>query len=342
MHKVRTVNYFPVERHMIPSLRKSGTFILTTLLLTLLFTLPSPLHLSAGEKADESKLRLALLPIPDVLPIYVAEENGYFRKGGIEVETLTVGSAVERDQLMQAGRIDGTINEVGGAALFNRDTVKMKIVSYARTPINSSPLFRILASPGSEITTIEQLKDVPIAVSKNTVIEYITTRMLQGGGLAPSQVKFKSVPVLPERMQLLLSGQIKAATLPDPLGFAAIQAGAIEVRNDVTVAELSASVLSFSTSALTQKKDAVRRFMAAWAQATEDLNAHPEKYNELMLKKIRVPKNVQASFSIPPYPAPAVPTEEQWQDVQTWLLEKGLLKNRVSYDSSITDAFLKR
>ena len=327
---------------MISRHSKSGIPILITLLFTLLFALTSPLILSAGEKTDERRLRLALLPIPDVLPIYVAEENGYFKEGGIEVETLTVGSAVERDQLLQAGRIDGTINEVGGAALFNRDKVTMKIVSYARTPIGNSPLFRILASPGSGISSVEQLRDVPIAVSKNTVIEYITTRMLQDGGLTAAQLKFKSVPVLPERMQLLLSGQIKAATLPDPLGFAAIQAGAIEVRNDVTVAGLSASVLSFSTTALTGKKDAVRQFMAAWAQATADLNANPDQYIELMLKKIRVPKNVQASFSIPPYPAPAVPTEKQWQDVQNWLLAKGLLQKRISYDSSITDAFLKR
>ena len=321
---------------------KSDSPIILTLFLTLLLTMCLPMSLLAGEKADAKQLRLALLPIPDVLPIYVAQENGYFKESGIEVETLTVGSAVERDQLLQAGRIDGTINEVGGAALFNRDKVKMKIVSYARTPIDSSPLFRILASPGSGITTVEQLKDVPIGVSKNTVIEYITNRILQEGGITTSQIKFKSVPVLPERMQLLLSGQIKAATLPDPLGFAAIKAGATEVSNDLVVADLSASVLSFSTEALTDKKDTVLKFMAAWTRATEDLNANPDQYTELMLKKIRVPKNVQTSFSIPPFPAPAVPTEKQWQDVQTWLFEKGLLENRVSYDSSVTDEFLEK
>ncbi len=44
---------------------------------------------------------------PLLLLIYVAEEKGYFAALGISVEPLTVGSAMERDQLMQAGRIDG-------------------------------------------------------------------------------------------------------------------------------------------------------------------------------------------------------------------------------------------
>ncbi|MFN2355059.1 MAG: hypothetical protein ABR512_11115, partial [Desulfopila sp.] len=53
--------------------------IITTLLLILLLILHFPVGLVAGEKADTKQLRLALLPIPDVLPVYVAQENGYFK-----------------------------------------------------------------------------------------------------------------------------------------------------------------------------------------------------------------------------------------------------------------------
>lgn len=78
---------------------------------------------------ESNTLRLALLPIPDVLPVYVAQEKGYFAELGISVESLSVGSAVERDQLMQAGRVDGMINEISRAANFNREQGRVKIVS---------------------------------------------------------------------------------------------------------------------------------------------------------------------------------------------------------------------
>lgn len=294
----------------------------------------------AEEKQTGEEIRLALLPIPDVLPVYVAEEKGYFEDAGIEVESLTVGSAVERDQLMQAGRIDGMINEVGGAALFNRESVQMQIVSYARIPLGDAPLFRVLVAPGTDFDDVKELAGIPVAVSKNTVIEYITERLLQAGGVEDENISFKSVPVLPERLQLLLAGQIKAATLPDPLGFAALQAGAIEVTNDLSVSHLSASVVSFSKKSLIEKEETVKKFMAAWNRAVKDLNSNPEEYRELMLKKIRVPKNVQQTFKIPQFPEAAVPTESQWDDVQNWLIKKALLKKKVSYADSVTTEFL--
>lgn len=281
-----------------------------------------------------------MLPIPDVLPVYVALEKGYFEELGVKVEALSVGSAVERDQLMQAGRVDGMINEISGAANFNRDKSRVKIISIARLPIGDNPLFRILAAPGSGIATIADLADVPIGISKNTVIEYISTRLLTDGGLQGKEIVYRSVPVLPERLQLLLQGQLKAVTLPDPLGAAAIKAGAIEVVNDTSRRDLSASVITFSLESLREKNESVKKFMIAWDRAAQDLNRDPAAYESLMLKKIRVPKNIQGEFTIPPMPIKALPTKAQWDDVMAWMVERKLLVTPLTYADSVTAEFL--
>jgi len=290
---------------------------------------------TTAQAAPQPTLRIALLPIPDVLPVFVAEQQGYFAEAGIRVETIPVGSALERDQLMQAGRIDAMVNEISGTASFNRNKIQMKIVAVARAPKGGSPLFRILSSPASGITTPTQLKGVPIAVSKNTVIEYLTDRLLGEKGLTEDEIVKRSVPVLPERMQLLLSGRIKAATLPDPLAFAAMKAGAHVVMDDTNAPLYSASVLSVSADTLARDKEAVTAFVRAWMRAAADLNADPERFRPLMLKKIRVPKNVRQSFAIPPFPVDTVPTEAQWDDVMDWMTAKGLLKSPIAYEASV-------
>ena len=61
---------------------------------------------------NTGSLKLALLPIIDTLPIYVAEAEGLFDKHGVTVELIPVASAPERDQLLAAGQADGTINEM--------------------------------------------------------------------------------------------------------------------------------------------------------------------------------------------------------------------------------------
>ena len=140
---------------------------------------------------------------------------------------------------------------------------------------------------------------------------------------------------------MLLQGQVKAATLPDPLAKSALEAGAEAVIDDSIHPQYSVSVLSFSSQALKTKAHAVRQFLKAWNQAVRDVNTDPGSYRNLLLQKIRVPKNIQQTYRIPPFPLGEVPTAEQWADVMNWMVSKGLLKAPLPYEKSITSQYLQ-
>jgi NitT/TauT family transport system substrate-binding protein len=94
-------------------------------------------------------LGLLFYPILDAFPYHVAEANGYFNDSGVEIKVVPVASGLERDQLMQAGAIDGMLNEMITTANFNRDRVQIKTVIAARKAYPNYPLFRLLPAPGS-------------------------------------------------------------------------------------------------------------------------------------------------------------------------------------------------
>ncbi|MGD2184718.1 MAG: ABC transporter substrate-binding protein [Desulfobacterales bacterium] len=311
------------------------------LLILLLIMAGVPANLSAQSTRSLISLKVALLPILDTLPFHAAQAKGYFDRYGVTVTAVPVGSGLERDQLMQSGAIDGMLNEMGTTANFNRDQVQVRVILSARKAYPHYPLFRVLSAPGSGLSSPADLKGIPIGVSKNTIIEYVTDRLLAANGLTPNQIAKKSVPVIPERFQLLLQGQLKAATLPDPLAKSALQAGAGAVIDDSTHPQYSVSVLSFTIQALKVKADAVRGFIKAWNQAAQDINADPESYRSLLLQKIRVPKNIQQTYRIPPFPFREIPSAEQWADVMNWMVSKGLLKAPLPYKESITTQFLR-
>ena len=73
------------------------------------------------------------------------------------------------------------------------------------------------------------------------------------GAVQPRQIVGQEVSAIPIRFELLINGEIPAATLPDPLASGAIAAGAVAVVDDTTVPELSQSILAFSTEALEAK-----------------------------------------------------------------------------------------
>ena len=298
------------------------------------------LTLQAQSANHVSSLRVALLPILDAFPYFVAEANGYFNEYGVSVKAVPVASGLERDQLMQSGEIDGMLNELISTANFNRDRVQVKTVMSARKADANYPLFRLLSAPGSELRSASDLADVPIGISKNTIIEYVTDRLLTASGLDPQSIVKRSVPAIPERYQLLMQGQLKAATLPDPLAKSALEAGAGELVTDSSYPDYSVSVLSFNVNALNHKTSAVRLFLKAWDRAAEELNTNPESFRALLLKKIRVPKNIQKTYKIPTYPRRQVPNAAQWADVIDWMKANDLLDSALPYGDSVSDDYL--
>jgi NitT/TauT family transport system substrate-binding protein len=241
---------------------------------------------------------------------------------------------------MQSGEIDGMLNEIMSSANFNRDQIRVKIVAAARKTYPDYPLFRILAAPGSNIDSPGKLAGASIGISKNTIIEYVTDRLLAEENVPAASIEKQSIPVIPERYQLLMQGRIKAATLPDPLAKSAMEAGAGLVVDDAAYPRYSMSILTFSAQTLEKRPGDVRRFLKAWDLAAADINAAPEAHRELLLQKIRVPKNVQQIFKIPAYPRKEVPEPGQWADVMDWMISKGLLNQALSYENSITTNFL--
>ena len=167
--------------------------------------------------AESRPLKVALLPILDSFPFYVAESKGYFDQNGVNAKAIPVMSGLDRDQLMQSGEIDGMLNEMMSSAGFNRDRVTVQIVSAARKAYPNYPLFRVLAGPKSGIDTPSKLTGKAVGISKNTIIEYVTDRLLEAENLSIDSVKKKSVPAIPERFQLLMQERLASATLPDPL-----------------------------------------------------------------------------------------------------------------------------
>jgi NitT/TauT family transport system substrate-binding protein len=295
-----------------------------------------------GWSSDIDKLKVALLPIIDSLPFHVADEKGYFQEANISVEAIAVASALERDQLMQVNQIDGMINEMISVANFNRHKIQLIIVSHARSSVPASPLFRILASPKSAIFSADQLDGVPIGISRNTIIEYVTDRILAEKGLKPEQIVKQSVPNIPDRYQLLLQDRIKAATIPDPLGMSAIVSGAIPITDDSEYPHFGVSVLSFSTNAIDRKSEAIARFILMWDRAAAEINESPEIFRSLMLKRIQVPDNIKETFKIPIFPRGQIPTKSQWEDMIDWMLTKGLLDTAIPYENCMTEKYLPR
>ena len=285
-------------------------------------------------------IRLALLPILDSLPIHVALSRGYFADQGVKVEIIPVASAPERDQLIQSGQAEAMINELVSVIFYNQGETGVVAVRFARAATPNAPVFRIVASQASGIETVEDLAGVPIGISEGTVIEYTTDRLLERAGLPAGEIVKVAVPKIPDRLNLLSSGQLAAANLPDPAASLALLQGAVLIIDDSSYPDVGHSVITFRSDFASDHPEAVRGFLQAIEQAVEAINSDKSGWDDLLLEKNLLPPPLIGTYTLPDYPPASIPSQAQFDDALTWAQEKGLVSGSVSYEQSVKPDFL--
>ncbi len=298
----------------------------------------------AGTPASTSsggKLRVGLLPIVDVLPIYVADSEGFFKAQNVAVELSLFASALERDAALQAGQLDVELNDLVSACHLNKDGSSIRVIrlSYRGNP--KMPMMTVVAGPNTSIKTPADLKNVDIAISGNTVIEYATDKMLAGAGLAAGEIRKTEVTKIPVRTEMLAKGQVQAATLPEPFTSLALAQGSRRVIDDAQTG-IGCSVITARKDAIDKRQGQLKGFLAAYQKAVTTIAASPEKYRSLFIDKAKIPEQLQNTLAIPPYPGNEVPTQAEVDAVAKWAVAKSLIPKELSYDSMVDATLLPK
>lgn len=319
---------------------KNSRFSQWSKFVLLLFVLSIFLTSCSPKAVEKTTIKFAVLPILDSLPMYVAQQEGLFEKYNLDVELVPVSSGPERDQLVAANQIDGMINEVLTTILNNRTNKNVVIVRYARAATADTPLFSIVASAKSGITSVDQLKGVKIGISEGTVIAYLTDRMLQEEGFKQDEIATVAVPKIPDRVTLISNGELDAGTMPEPVASLLAMQGAAIVLADNKYPEYSHSAIAFRNAYIESNPDAVKAFLAAIEEAVVTINADPTKWEVTLVENNILPAPLQGKFLVPSFVTAGVPSPEQYADVLAWAQEKDLISEDVPYEQCISSEFL--
>lgn len=293
--------------------------------------------------SEEPTLRIGVLPVLNTIPLYVAQEQGFYAEEGITVELLTFPSADLQGQAIEAGELDGVNTDLVRviSRYVSGSEIAFKVIRH--DPPVGAPFFAIVANKDSGIATVEDLaaaleaSEAQIAISTDSVIEYLTTTMLRSAGYEPKPEDYNNVPPIPVRLELLAQGNIAAASLPEPLvTFTTTIQGNVLIIDD-TVAEYIPTVLAFSQTILDENPEAVEAFLRAYERAVELINENPDTFRDT---EIQVPDPVRATYTVPQFSPGRVPTEEEFMLVADWMLERELIAEPVPYEDIVDGSFL--
>lgn len=276
-------------------------------------------------------LSVGLMPDTDSVPFIIAREKGYFAEEGVEVTLHPFKSAIDRDAALQSGQIDGSISDLLAAAFAKAGGFDVRVTSA------TDGAYQMIAGKGNDAADVRALAGAEIAVSRNTIIEYVTDRILRENGMASDALSKVSIPQIPARLEMLQNGKLAAATLPEPMASIAVANGCKFLTGSGELG-INPGVMLFSKQAATDKKASLQAMYRAYNKAVAYLKQAPrEEYIGLVVEKGGFPAAAKDALKLPDYHAAALPKERDVTEVMGWLKEKDLVKQEYTYKELVAE-----
>ncbi len=120
----------------------------------------------ATTQTDETiTLNFGAMGSIDAVPLVIAQENGYFKEEGLNVNLEMFTAAKDRDAALQAGQLDGVLADETAIAIYQNSDMDMQITG------STSGYWTLVATTESNIKSAADLKGKKIAISQNTMID---------------------------------------------------------------------------------------------------------------------------------------------------------------------------
>lgn len=286
--------------------------------------------------ADNSKqplqeLTIGLMPDTDSVPLIIAQEKGYFDEEGLKVNLQPFKSAMDRDSAMQSGNLDGAISDMLAVAFSKSGGFDMKVTSF------TDGSYKLIAGKEETAVSVQELQGKDVAISKNTIIEYVTDQILTSQNMGDNAINKVVIPQIPTRLEMLQNGKLAAATLPEPMGSIAISNGCHFITGSDELG-INPGVFMFTAKTVEGKKAELQAFYRAYNKAVKYLNdTDTAEYMDMVIEKSGFPAAAKDALKLPKYHEAALPTEKDVVDCINWMNKKELIKQNYSYDDIVVD-----
>jgi NitT/TauT family transport system substrate-binding protein len=175
--------------------------------------IPSPEEVGTPEKAE---IKLGLIPIADVAPVFIGIERGIFEDYGLTVTTEFAAGGAAALPAVISGDIDFAFGAYPSWLNAIEQGLPLLVNSEA---VRSGPLFAGLYSmPDSGIETPADMAGKTVAVNTfNNVVQMAVSAQLQEVGLTLDDITLVEIP-FPDQVAALELGDIDVASVVEPFG----------------------------------------------------------------------------------------------------------------------------
>jgi NitT/TauT family transport system substrate-binding protein len=253
-----------------------------------------------------TQVKVGVIPIVDVAPLYLGQKKGFFSKRGIDLKMVTAQGGAAIVPGVVSGQFQFGFSNVTSLMLAQTKGVPIKSVvnGVASNGKVGADVTGVAVKKNSSIKSAKDLVGKKVAVNTLQNIGDTTVReSVRKAGGDPSKVKFVEMPF--DQMPAALdAGQVDAAWMAEPALTIARGQGARVVASPFAETDPKLTVATYftSTKLLKQKPDLVKKFTAAMTESLEYASQHPDEARQILTGYTKISGAVLQKLSLPSWP----------------------------------------
>ena len=256
-----------------------------------------------GAADGPDKVKVGVIPIVDVAPIYLGKAQGFFSKRNIDLsmEQAQGGAAIVPGVV--SGQFQFGFSNVVSLILAQSRNVPIKMVANGNNATGDPKKdFGMLVVKDPAIRSGRDLEGRMIAANTlKNITDTAVKEIVRKDGGDPTKVRFAEVP-FPDMAAALDAGRVQAVFVVEPFLAAALAKGwhPIGAISDVAP-NLCVAVYFTSRQLLKTKPELVRRFTEAMRESLAYAQANPDAVRQIVTTYTTLKEDVAAKLTLPRY-----------------------------------------
>ena len=258
-----------------------------------------------AREGEPVTIKVGVLPVADVAPLYLGMKKGFFADEKLEVEPRLAQSGGVTIPAVVSGDFQFGWTNTTSLIVARSKGLPLRIVSRGArggsTPSESSA--DILVRRDSPISSAKDLDGKTISVAALQSISTLTANAaLEKHGVDVSRIKYIEIP-FPQAVAALESGRIDAAYVAEPFATLGLRAGHRSVSRPILeTAPNYINATYFTTERyIADHRDVVDRFVRAVNRSFDYAAAHPDEIRTVLPTYTEIPPDVAKEMRLPDF-----------------------------------------
>ncbi|MER6136848.1 ABC transporter substrate-binding protein [Streptomyces sp. NPDC001815] len=252
-------------------------------------------------------IKVGVIPIIDVAPLYLGEKKGFYSKRGIKLSLTSAQGGAAIVPGVVADQFDFGFSNTTSLLVARSKNMPVKAVAngVASTGKQKADFAELAVKKDSPLKSAKDVEGKKVAVNTlNNICDTSVNESVRKDGGDPSEVKFVEMP-FDQMPAALAGGQVDAACVVEPAlatiksqGGTSIASLFVDVSPDLTVA------MYFTSERYAQKNPGmVKKFQEATAESLAYADSHPEEVREIITTYTKIPDTLLEQLTLPRWPA---------------------------------------